>query len=261
VTHEHRHASDRVVRIDNMDGTTLFDDGQIKVIHGDALAVLRDLDEPVHAMVTDPPYASGARTEAKKVSSGAMLRGGRFADKPIENDQMTSTGFVWLVRETCYAVRDHLVDGGAVLSFIDWRQWPNLVGAIETTNLRVNGMLVWDKMGMGLGNGFRSQHELIAYASKGTARVIDKGVGNVFQFKREKPVDHPSPKPVALMERLIRTVTEPGDLIVDPFMGAGATLVAAKNTGRRAIGVEVHRKYADVAVRRLSESNLFEGSA
>lgn len=241
--------------------TPMYDDHGVTVYHGDALAVLRSITEPIHAVLTDPPYASGARTEAAKPSSGAMVRAGRFADSPLENDQMTTPGFVWLIRETCYAVRDRLIDGGAFLSFIDWRQWPNLVGAIETTNLRVNGMVVWDKMHMGLGNGFRSQHELIAFASKGTPRIADRGVGNVLRFKRDEPLDHPSPKPVALMERLICTVTEPGELIIDPFMGAGATLVAARNTGRRAIGIEVQRGYCDVTVRRLSVSPLFTTEA
>jgi len=121
--------------------------------------------------VTDPPYASGARTEANKPSSGAMVRGQRWNSRPIENDQMTTTGFVWLIREVCQAVRPLLMTGGSLLSFIDWRQWPNLVGAVESTNLRVNGMIVWDKQSMGLGHGFRAQHELVLHASRGVARV------------------------------------------------------------------------------------------
>jgi hypothetical protein len=93
-----------------------------------------------------------------------------------------------------------------VPSFIDWRQWPNLVGALETANLRVQGMVVWDKGHFGLGNGFRSQHELVCHASKGVPTIYDKGIGNVLRFPRQEPVDHPSPKPEGLMQRLIAAV-------------------------------------------------------
>ena len=229
----------------------------ISIYHGDCLDVL-DAIGPVAltAVVTDPPYASGARTEAAKSSSGAMVRGARWAAKPIENDQMTTTGFVWLIREVCLRVRDSLVEGGALLAFIDWRQWPNLVGAVETTNMRVNGMVVWDKQSYGLGNGFRAQHELVLFASKGTARIVDRNVGNVLAFRRDDNEDHPSPKPVGLMRDLLRVVAGPGDLILDPFMGSGSTLVAARTLGMRAIGVESDERHCETAARRLSQAVL-----
>jgi site-specific DNA-methyltransferase (adenine-specific) len=240
--------------------TPYYDDGTAAIYHGDVLDVLTDLDVAVDAVVTDPPYASGTRHEASKSSSGAMLRAGRFSDRPIELDQMTTTGFVWLLRAVACGVRPMLVDGGSFLSFIDWRQWPNLVGALETTNLRVQGMVVWDKGHFGLGNGFRSQHELICHASKGVPVIYDKGVGNVLHAVRQEPVDHPSPKPVGVMEYLIRVVTPVGGLVLDPFMGSGTTLCAAKNQGRRAIGIELEEGYCEVAARRLSQEVLDFGS-
>ena len=231
----------------------------VAIYHGDTLNVLNELSTPtVHAVITDPPYASGARTEAAKATSGAMVRGMRWNAKPIENDQMTSTGFVWLMRETCYAVRDLLVDGGSLLIFIDWRQWPNLTGAVETTNFRVNQMIVWDKGSMGMGSGFRNQHELILHASKGTVRVDSHSTSNVLQFSRVANDDHPSPKPEPLMRRLIEVVCARGELVLDPFMGAGTTLVAARQTGRRAIGIEIEEQYCEIAARRLCQEMPFE---
>lgn len=232
---------------------------QWTVIRGDCLEVIQSGELPeIHAIAMDPPYASGARTEAAKSSSGAMVRGVRWASKPIENDQMTTTGFVWLLRETLLAVKPHLVTGAAVLSFIDWRQWPNLVGAVESANLRVNGMVVWDKESMGLGNGFRAQHELVLYASNGSARVIDRGMPNVLRHKRDDNTNHPSPKPVPLMEDLLRVVTDVGDVVFDPFMGAGATGVAALRLGRRFIGVESSAEHYATALERLKAEQ--EGS-
>jgi site-specific DNA-methyltransferase (adenine-specific) len=235
-----------------------YEAGGIAIYHGDALHVLADLalaEDSVDAVITDPPYASGARTEAAKRSSGQMLRGGRFA-KPIQNDQMTTQGFLWLMRELLYAVRPLLPEGASILSFIDWRQWPHLLGAVESVNYRVNTMITWDKVSFGMGNGFRQQHELILHASKGTPTVYDRSVGNVLSFPRENNPDHPSPKPLALMDALLRVITDVDGLILDPFMGGGATLRAAKNAGRRALGIEVEERYCEFAAQRLAQEVL-----
>lgn len=238
-----------------------YDDGHVAIYHGDALDVLAGFDTPVDAVVTDPPYASGTRLEAHKSASGAMLRAGRFADRPIELDQMTTTGFVWLMRAVAAGVRPLLPDGGSLLSFIDWRQWPNLVGALETCNYRIQGMVVWDKGSIGLGNGFRAQHELICHASKGVPTVYDKGTGNVLRAGRQEPVDHPSPKPVGLLERLITVVSPPGGVVLDPFMGSGSTMRAAVNCGMRAVGIEVEERYCEIAATRLAQGAFDFGAA
>jgi DNA modification methylase len=246
--------------------TPYFDDGQVVIYHGDVLEVLASIETSVDAVITDPPYASGTRMEAHKSASGAMLRKTternaqtRFGDRPIELDQMTTTGFIWLMRAVGQACRMMLPEGGSFLSFIDWRQWPNLVGALETCNFRVQGMIVWDKGHFGLGNGFRGQHELVCHASKGVPTIYDKGCGNVLQFSRQEPIDHPSPKPPGLMERLIEVVTPPGGTVLDPFMGSGTTLLAAKALGCKAIGVEIEERYCETAAKRLAQGSLFGG--
>lgn len=232
-----------------------YQDGSCTIYHGDALDVLSGLAVDIHAVIMDPPYASGTRAEAKKSVSGQMLRGKRFAN-PIENDQMTTPGFIWLMREVASALRPLLVEGGSLLSFIDWRQWGNLLGAIESANYRANMMVVWDKAHFGMGHTFRNQHELILHASKGKPKMASRAVSNVLRCKREVNANHPSPKPIALMEELVKAVVAPGDLIMDPFMGAGATLVAAKNLNRRAIGIELEERYCEIAANRLSNQAL-----
>ena len=236
--------------------TPYYSDDHVTIYHGDTLDVLAELEISVDAVVTDPPYASGTRTEASKSSSGAMLRAGRFSDRPIELDQMTTTGFVWLMRAVGQAVRPMLPDGASFLSFIDWRQWPNLVGALETCNYRVQGMIVWDKGSMGLGNGFRAQHELVCHASKGVPTIHDKGCGNVITHPRQAPDDHPSPKPEQVMQRLVEVVTVDRGVVLDPFMGSGTTLRAAKNIGRRAIGIELEERYCEIAAKRCAQEVL-----
>jgi DNA modification methylase len=238
-----------------------YDESGVTIYHGDALEVLDELEISVDSVLTDPPYASGSRTEASKPASGAMMRGVKWNARPIDNDQMTTTGFVWLMRQTALRCYPLLPDGASFLSFIDWRQWPNLVGALETCNYRVQGMVVWDKESMGLGNGFRSQHELICHASKGVPTVHDRALGNVLRHKRDAPTDHPSPKPPGLLRDLLSVVTEPGALILDPFMGSGSTLVACRDAGRRVVGIESVEAYCDVAARRLSQTALDFGGA
>lgn len=225
------------------------------IYNGDCLDVLPSLDVEVQSVVMDPPYSSGARTEVSKPASGQMLRGQRFA-KPIENDQMTTAGFVWLMREAAQMFYPLLAPGGGVLSFIDWRSWPNLLGALESVNLRVNDMVVWDKQAIGMGHAFRKRHELILFASKGVAKVYDKSQGTVIPVLRQLNDVHPSPKPVGLIERLLKVTSEVGGTVLDPFMGCGPTLVAAKNLGRKAIGIELDERYCELAANRLSQEVL-----
>jgi DNA modification methylase len=237
--------------------TPYYQDDLVTIYHGDAFAVMQDLpDASVAAVITDPPYASGVRAEVNRTTSGAMVRGVKWRQKPIENDQMTTAGYVWMMREVAFESRRLLVDGGSFLAFIDWRNWPNLLGAVESTNLRVNQMVVWDKAMYAMGRGFRAQHELVLWASKGPATVEDHSVGNVLTHPRIANDQHPAAKPVALLASLIRVPTAPGDTVLDPFMGTGPTLEAARLLQRRAIGIEIEERYCEIAARRCSQEVL-----
>jgi DNA modification methylase len=216
-----------------------------------ALEAFRAQGRRFRCVIMDPPYASGSRSETSKPTSGAMVRGKRWADRPIDCDQMTTVGFVWLMRETALACRDMLDDGASLFSFIDWRMWPHLVGALESCNLRVNQMLVWDKQAFGMGNGFRSQHELIVHASKGVPRIFSHAYGNVLRHKRADDEHHPSPKPPSLIADLFTVATEPGDDVLDPYMGGGATWVACHALGRKFTGVECVEEHCRKSVARL----------
>ena len=233
----------------------------VTIYHGDALEVLDELGTPVDAVLTDPPYASGTRKEAGKPGSGAMLRGGRFADHPIDLDQMTTTGFIWLMRQTALRCYPLMPDGASFLSFIDWRMFATLQGALETCNYRAQTQIVWNKGSIGMGNGFRNQHELVIHASKGVPTVYDRGIGNVLTYPRVAPDDHPSPKPVGLLRDLLSVVSEPGHLILDPFMGIGSTALACREAGRRVIGIESVEAYCEVAAKRLDQGVLDFGGA
>lgn len=226
----------------------------VRLYHGDCLEIMRGLaDASVDAVVTDPPYCSGARTNAAVTNRGGMQRGARWNAKPLDSDQMTTTGFTWLMREVGREVLRVLKDGGWFVSFVDWRQYPTLYGALETTNLRVNNMIVWDKCSFALGNGFRNQHELAIVASKGTPTVHNRATGNVLNVKRLGNSElHPTEKPVGLFLPILRVVSPPGGIVLDPFMGSGTTGVAAAQEGRDFIGIERERSYYEIAERRIA---------
>lgn len=235
-----------------------YEDDAVTLYHGDCISLLSSIlegsEEPLGAIIMDPPYASGTRSEASKSGdsqTNRMLRGDRFASKPLANDQMTTIGFVWLMREALLQMVPHLRHGGHVASFIDWRNWPNLLGATESCDLRVNNMVVWDKLHMGLGNGFRNRHELILHASRGPCDPASKSFPNVLRHARERDVDHPSPKPVGLLVDILEVTTRPRDIVIDAFAGSGSTLVAAKAMGRRGIGVELDEGDCEMAAERL----------
>jgi site-specific DNA-methyltransferase (adenine-specific) len=119
-------------------------------------------------------------------------------------------------------------------------------------------LLIWDKgdwPGMGdLALPWGPSTEEIYVIGSGW---VGKRSGQIIRDPKRPPPngDHPTQKPVGLMEVLIRAC--PPGIIVDPFMGSGTTLVAAKNIGRKAIGVELEEKYCEAAARRLSQEVLF----
>jgi DNA modification methylase len=237
--------------------TPYYQDEHVTLYHGDTLNVLRDLPlDSVAAMVTDPPYSSGNLPESMKQKAAPRLRGWQWEDKVMATDQLSTLGFIYLMRAICIEARLRFVEGGSILIFIDWRNWGNLVGAVESSGFRVNNMVVWDKRTIGMGNGFRNQHELVLYGSLGTPRVISHAVPNVLTVGRESNELHQSPKPVGLMARMLEVVSDVGDIVLDPFAGSGSTLVAAKQMGRRAIGIEQEERYCEVIATRLSQNVL-----
>lgn len=236
---------------------TLYAKGAGWALHrGDALTKLCDFPHDfADAVITDPPYSSGGRRENARSIRTSMNRSVENDDW-IAGDSMSTTGFVWLMREVAIESRRVLVNGGHLLSFIDWRMYPNLIGAIESADLRQHPTLVWDKTHFGMGAVFRNQHEWICHFTKGQPATPNRrDTPNVLRYPNDRADDHPTQKPLELMRRLVDVVTPPGGVVLDPFAGSGTTGVAALLEGRRFIGVEMTEHYAEVAARRLSEAS------
>jgi site-specific DNA-methyltransferase (adenine-specific) len=192
----------------------------VTLYHGDCLEIMEWLEADV--LVTDPPY-------------GMSYKSGKTNRPEIAND-------------TTIQVRDDalkLWGEKPALVFGTWR-----VARPQATR----NLLVWSKgddPGMGdLTIPWGLSHEEIYVLGKGFVGKRESSV-----IKANKPPvatrpDHPTPKPVGLMEKLIQKTQ---GVIADPFAGSGATLVAARNLGRKVIGVEMEEKYCELIANRLSQ--------
>ena len=134
-------------------------------------------------------------------------------------------------------------------------QWIEAVEAL--TPFVFTNLLVWDKENPGMGNldgNWGHNHELIIYAKKGN-RKLHRRMSSVIRMPKTPPgqIIHPTQKPVELMELLIAQSTDPGDLVVDPFSGSGATIVAAQRLGRRALGIELDPQHYERSNERISQ--------
>jgi DNA modification methylase len=153
---------------------------------------------------------------------------------------------------------------------MDWRHMLELTVAGQKSYDHLLNLCVWSKGRGGMGSMYRSEHELFFVFKKGKkphANNVQLGRygrnrTNVWQYpgagafgrngdEGNLPAVHPTPKPVALIADVLLDASVRGDLVLDPFMGSGSTLVAAHKVGRRARGIELDPLYVDAAIRRF----------
>ena len=215
--------------------------GDCTLYLGDVLDVLPQI-ETIDSVITDPPYSSGGFNEAGK-NAGSV---GTRDNYKIIGDTMSTRGY-------CEILRRVLRDSNALACYVftDWRMWPYTTEVIELSGFRVRSMIVWDKGHAGLGTRWKPQHELIAWGTKVTSGH-GRGHGNVIRQSRCRNENHPTEKPVSLMETLIDYAE--GEIITDPFMGSGTTGVACAKMGRSFIGIELDPGYFDIACQRIDDA-------
>lgn len=135
---------------------------------------------------------------------------------------------------------------------------PYGINYVSQTGASIKSEVIWDKVYHGMGDtkaAFAPSHENIVFAVKGKYSFPGSRPKDLVTFPKinSSKMVHPTEKPVGLLANLISSVTKPGDLILDPFAGSGSTLVAAKKTGRRFIGIELDDDYFVTAQRRIEE--------
>jgi site-specific DNA-methyltransferase (adenine-specific) len=246
------------------------------IYHGDALATLASL-EPGRAdvLLTDPPYSSGGMfrgDRAKDVSDkytqpvkidGAFQKADRGSFSGDGRDQRSWMAWVGAWGYQCTQV---VRPGGAGFVFSDWRQLPAATDALQLGGWLWRGIISWDKgQETGIPNRgfFRSNVEFLAWGTNGP--MVDRaGVlefpGQVVTAPLRSTADgakvHPTQKPTALLRHILAIVPGHPLTVLDPFAGAGSTLVAAKHAGHRAIGIEIEERYCEIAAKRLSQEVL-----
>jgi DNA modification methylase len=192
------------------------------------------------AFITDPPYGINYSTGRGR---GAVKGYASWAHTTIQNDGDTSCRD-WLIE---------FVAGRYPLAVFGTWKVPKPAG--------VRGTLIWDKgpaFGMGdLSFPWKPSFEEIYILNDGWKGRRDEAVlrGHIVVSWESEGRTHPNEKPVSLCCHLI-SKTKARTKIVDPFMGTGATLVAAKKCGRRAIGIELEEHYCETAARRLAQGVL-----
>ena len=212
-----------------------YDDGLTTIYHGDSRDILPRIGR-FDLMLTDPPYGIAY------VSNSGAGKG----TKPITNDGTRLS--LRLYRELIPTIEaDH------VLWFTRWDAWPDVwVELGQSFPLR--GLLVWDKGTPGMGDlsHWGLNYELIA--SAGSGKLVGGRDSSILRFNGVSPSSriHPTEKPVPLLRYLIEKMG--ANTVVDPFMGSGTTLEAARQLGVRSVGIETDIGYCAAAAARFTQA-------
>ena len=233
-------------------------------------------DKSFDLCLTDPPYGHNNNNGDMASHREAIFEGRKEEYneekefRPIANDGVEANELVqWFFKES-YRLQVAgsccccccCGGGGPDPQFARWSLWLD-----EAFNNGFKHMVIWDKGPMGMGHHYRRSYETILVAQKKGASCkwydTSKSVENVIRpnmlgIRKIIPSaeQHPTEKPVELMGFFIRLHTVAGDTVLDPFAGHSTTLVAAKQLGRKAVGIEISEKYCEIAVKRLAQMQI-----
>lgn len=211
---------------------------------------------------TDPPYNVAVKN--------------RTTGKTIQNDNMSESDFQDLLDRAMECVASNMQPGGGVISWMSDVEILTLKNAMDLAGLRFKTIICWVKDHFTLGgNDFQSAKELAIYGlgegkfkrdelsddteesqyacyARGEGKFTDsRKLSNVWFFDKPKACkDHPTMKPIGLCAKGILAMSEPGDIVFDPFSGSGSTMIACEQTGRICYGCEIDPKYVDVIRKR-----------
>ena len=213
-----------------------FQDDDVVIYHGDCRDILPTL-EPVDLVLTDPPY-----NKVNRVTHGLRSIDKGRADSGVFDLEFTAreivrlcqSAYVWCGTEQVSDWRRLFVESGLSTRLCIWEK-PN--------PSPMNGEHIW-----------LSSIEACVFGKKPKATFNEFCASPVWHDPRDNETPHPTEKPLSLFARLLLVSSNPGDTILDPFMGSGTTLRAAKDLGRKAVGIEIEERYCEIAARRMSQS-------
>jgi site-specific DNA-methyltransferase (adenine-specific) len=238
-----------------------YQDSLCTIYHGDCREVLpRFPDQSIDVLWTDPPY--GHSNHDGDLNS--RLNNHRAVENlPIANDspelmrEVVDFALVQaarLLKEDCCCCCCCGGGGGPRPTFA----W--VANRLDSLGLQFFHSVIWDKLNPGLGWRYRRQHEMVMVAHRvgGKLRWADESVAvpNIVKAFPPRERLHPNEKPLQLVTAFLAWHSQPGDTILDPFMGSGTTLRAAKDLGRHSIGIELEERYCEIAAHRLAQECL-----
>lgn len=208
-------------------------------------------DDRAHMIHTDPPY---------NVAYNAADRptGTKTSDStPIVNDKMSDADYRSFTESWMTLAKDRLVPGGG---FYIWNGFANfglMAELLKANKLKPRHVITWAKESFAPGFGdFNEQTEFCLYGRKASGKrrwYGPKNESTLWSVSRDRTLlyRHPTQKALPLAERAVRNSSQRGELVYDPFLGSGTTLVAAARLGRRCVGIEIEPMYCDVVVARF----------
>ena len=231
----------------------------ISLYNTDAIEWLKTLDnDSVDLIVSDPPYrvqqhGSSGLSGIFKTKTGVEkeLNSKLFQHNEVEVTDYASELFRVLKPDNhCYIMTN---DFNLI----------NFLNVFTDVGFHFTKLIIWDKQNKIANPYYMQQVEYILFMSKGRTKQINNcGTSNLLSISnmKNKNNDHPTEKPVELMEILIKNSSKEGDLVMDPFVGVGATALACQNLNRNFIGCEIDKKYYDTAMERLNSglNDFFE---
>ena len=220
--------------------------GDCHIHHGDAMAFLRESgDKSVDVICTDPPFFTPATHYQSRVSWGRA-----WADMSVLGE---------FFFQFAHEAKRVLKESGHLLCFCHDESYP-VFYPVAFGLWDFTACLIWDKTRPGMGKIFRHQHEMILWASNSGAFCESDGKLHADILRHAPTLSrdraHPVEKPPELIEELLGILTKPGHTVLDPFMGSGTTLEAAKRRGCKAVGVEMERRYCEAAADRLDRTRV-----
>lgn len=254
--------------------TPYYSDGSVRLYLGDALEVMAGLgDGAIDVICTDPPYNVSERNGRDGTTSGRLKRKDGTARKVWRDFGEWDRG--WkpepFIAESVRLLRS----GGSLLSFVSEFTLPPFL----TSGLNHRGLAYWRKSNPT--PAFRQLYvraiEMIVWQVKTDAARSQPWTWNASGYRPnvydgpvlagfnvvngDEPRIHPTQKPLWLMLALLSVHSAPGEVVLDPYMGSGTTIAAAKALNRRAIGIEVNERYAEHAAIRCRQEVLGLGVA
>lgn len=227
---------------------------ELELFNEDVLEVMKMIeDESIDLVVTDPPYKVTARGNAG--NSGGMMQ-----------DKLSMKGKIFQYNDIkpqeyipeLYRV---LKDGSHCYIMTNHVNLHEMLNVAKESGFHFIKSLIWNKGNKIMGQYYMSQFEYILFFRKGKGKKINKcGTADILEVpnKKQKGEDgknlHDTEKPVELMKILIENSSQEGDLVFEPFMGIGATVIASIELNRRCIGCELDEKYFEVACQRIENA-------